>query len=127
MKWKWQRIEAGKSLILFVEVRAGLRHTQITSIGVRLRRMARSVASHAADNVPLAFFTLPGVREPFFRGFAIYRRLRTIQRDNGVLLVLADREGRQLVARDFPHINVRFVHWACCIVRPTREAIAVVF
>jgi hypothetical protein len=56
--------------------------------------------------VPLAFFKLPCVREPFFRGFAIDGRVRTIQRDNGVLIVLADREGRQLVIRDFPNINV---------------------
>ena len=96
----------------------------IASTGVRLRRIARSVARHASDNVPLAVFTLPGVRQSFFRSFAIDRGLRTVQGDHGVLTMLADRERRELVVRDFPNVDFRFVRWVWGIVRPSGKVIA---
>jgi len=74
--------------------------------------------------VPFAVFSLPGVREPFFGSFAIHRRVRAVKGHDDVFTVLADRERRQLVVRDFPDIDLRFVYRAWRIVRPSGEPIA---
>src|SRR4030095_4589806 len=91
--------EIAKAIQDFRVPKSKLRQATIPSTGARLRHVARGVASHAPDDVPLAVFTLPGVRESFFHSFAIDRGLRTVQGDHGVLTVLADRERRQLGVR----------------------------
>src|SRR5215475_12127111 len=82
------------------------------------------MASHAPDDAPLAVFTLPGVREPFFRSLAIDHRLRAVKSHDGVFTVLADRERRKLIVGNLPNIDLRFVDWPRRIVRPSGEAIA---